>query len=237
MPAKVSILIPFYNCPYVDRAIESALQQTYPDVEVIVIDDGSSKHLPLIKPYTKHIRYIRKPNGGTASALNRGIRIAGGAYISWLSSDDVYYPDKLESQIAFMEERKAEASFSNFDLIDETGNMIKTAAAAKFSNTLELLRHMLWGNPINGCTVVVFRSLLVKFQLFNEKLPYTHDFDMWYRLLVAGTDFHFMDKSTVQYRKHVQASSVLHMEQVEREANSTRAQYEEQVIARMIELQ
>jgi teichuronic acid biosynthesis glycosyltransferase TuaG len=136
-----------------------------------------------------------------------------------------------------MEERKAEASFTNFDLIDETGNMIKTAAAAKFSNTLELLRHMLWGNPINGCTVVVFRSLLVKFQLFNEKLPYTHDFDMWYRLLVAGTDFHFMDQSTVQYRKHVQASSVLHMEQVEREANSTRAQYEEQVIARMIELQ
>jgi glycosyltransferase involved in cell wall biosynthesis len=78
MPAKVSILIPFYNCPYVDRAIESALQQTYPDVEVIVIEDGSSKHLPLIKPYAKHIRYIRKPNGGTASALNRGSELPAG---------------------------------------------------------------------------------------------------------------------------------------------------------------
>lgn len=237
MPANVSILIPFYNCPYVDQAIESALQQTYPHVEIIVIDDGSTRHVPLIKPYMKHVRYIRKPNGGTASALNRGIRLAAGNYISWLSSDDVYYPDKLESQLEFMREREAEVSFTNYDLIDEHGKVTKTAAAAQFSNTLDLLRHMLWGNPINGCTVVAARSLLVKFGLFNQKLPYTHDFDMWYRLLVAGTDFHFMDKSTVQYRKHSRAGSSLHREQVERETAFIKAQYEEQVIARMMELQ
>lgn len=237
MPPKVTVLIPFYNCPYVDRAIESALQQTYPNVEIIVIDDGSTEHTALIQPYSKHVRCLRKPNGGTASALNMGIQHAEGKFIAWLSSDDLYYADKLESQVAFMEEHKAEASFTDFDLIDGAGQLIKESAAARFSSKLDFFRHLLWGNPINGCTVAITKDLLVKLGLFDEMLPFTHDFDMWYRVLLSGTDFHFMDKSTVQYRKHDRSGSVRHLEQMEREIAFTKARYEPQVIGRIIELQ
>ncbi|MDF2938306.1 MAG: glycosyltransferase [Paenibacillaceae bacterium] len=149
-----------------------------------------------IWPYIKHIRYIRKTNGGTASALNRGIRLAEGAYIAWLSSDDLYVPDKLEAQIAFMAEHQAAVSFTDFDVIDEASRLIKTSAAANFPSKPDLFPRMLEGNLINGCTIVISRELLLKFNLFNKSLPYTHDYDMWCRLLLSGTEFYYMDKST-----------------------------------------
>lgn len=237
MPPKVTVLIPFYNCPYVDRAIESALQQTYPNVDIIVIDDGSTEYTSLVRPYANYVRRIHKANGGTASALNLGMRYARGAYIAWLSSDDLFYADKLESQMAFMSEHQASASYTNFDVIDHEGQLITASAAAQFPTKEDFFRHLLWGNPINGCTVIVTRELLEKFDPFDETLPFTHDFDMWYRILLSGTDIHFMDKSTVQYRKHDRSGSVRHQEQMMREVALTKERYESQIITRLIELQ
>lgn len=99
---KVSIIIPFYNCQYVEKAIESALNQTYQNIEVIVVDDGSTKYIERITPYLDSIHYIQKKNGGTASALNTGIRYATGEYFAWLSSDDLFKPDKISKQLKFM---------------------------------------------------------------------------------------------------------------------------------------
>ncbi|MGA5688825.1 glycosyltransferase family A protein [Cytobacillus pseudoceanisediminis] len=93
----VSIIIPFYNCKYVQRAIYSALKQTYRNIEVIVVNDGSTAHLPMIKPLKDNIIYIRKKNGGIASALNEGIRNSTGEYIVWLSSDDLFINTKVET--------------------------------------------------------------------------------------------------------------------------------------------
>ena len=63
MIPKVTVIIPFYNCVYVQQAVESALAQTYPEIEVIVVDDGSTEHMDLLNPYVDRIRYIRKING------------------------------------------------------------------------------------------------------------------------------------------------------------------------------
>lgn len=96
---KVSIVIPVYNgANYLREAIESALDQTYPNIEVIVVNDGSSDDgatEQVAFSFGNRIRYFSKENGGVASALNAGIRLMSGEYLSWLSHDDVYYSCKV----------------------------------------------------------------------------------------------------------------------------------------------
>ena len=94
---KVSIIIPVYNgSNYLDNAINCALCQTYENLEVIVVNDGSTdegKTREIALKYSDKIRYFEKANGGVSSALNLGIREMGGEYFSWLSHDDVYTVD------------------------------------------------------------------------------------------------------------------------------------------------
>lgn len=96
---KVSVVIPLYNCPYVDQAVESVLAQSYPDIELIVVDDGSTLYTEKLAPYRDRILYIRKQNGGTGSALNMGIKAASGNYFAWLSADDRFHPHKIQRQM------------------------------------------------------------------------------------------------------------------------------------------
>ncbi len=100
----VSIIIPVYNgSNYMCEAIDSALAQTYANIEVIVVNDGSVDNgatEKIAKSYGEKIRYYQKPNGGVSSALNLGIANMRGEYFSWLSHDDVYMPDKIEKEIA-----------------------------------------------------------------------------------------------------------------------------------------
>ncbi len=100
----VSIVIPVYNgANYLREAIESALGQTYPDVEVIVVNDGSNdggKTRDVALSFGNRIRYLEKTNGGVATALNLGVREMRGELFAWLSHDDVYYPEKIARQVA-----------------------------------------------------------------------------------------------------------------------------------------
>lgn len=103
--SKVSIIVPFYNCPYIEKALESLINQTYKNIEIIVVDDGSTLYSEKIEPFLDKILFIKKENGGTASALNTGIEHATGDYICWLSSDDIFYPEKTEIQLRLMERK------------------------------------------------------------------------------------------------------------------------------------
>lgn len=97
----VSIVIPVYNgADYLGEAIDSALMQTYGNIEVIVVNDGSNDETDAIaRSYGDKIRYYSKKNGGVATALNLGIENMRGEYFSWLSHDDIYMPEKIELQI------------------------------------------------------------------------------------------------------------------------------------------
>ena len=101
----VSIIIPVYNgSDFLEQAIKSALNQTYLNTEIIVVNDGSNdggKTEEIAKKYCTNdkCKYFFKNNGGTASALNYGIRVSSGSYICWLSHDDMFSPDKIECQI------------------------------------------------------------------------------------------------------------------------------------------
>src|SRR5688500_7147825 len=100
---KVSIIIPVYNgANYLHEAIKSALAQTYQNLEVIVINDGSTDMgatEKIAQSFGDKIRYFHKENGGVASALNFGIQKMTGSYFSWLSHDDLYEKTKIEDQV------------------------------------------------------------------------------------------------------------------------------------------
>ena len=101
---KVSIIIPVYNgSNFLAQAINAALAQTYPNCEILVINDGSQDHGASEKialSYGNKIKYYLKENGGVSSALNFAFKKMTGEWFSWLSHDDLYYPQKIEKQIA-----------------------------------------------------------------------------------------------------------------------------------------
>jgi len=198
----VTIVIPFYNCPFVDQAVASALQQTYSPIEIIVVDDGSSRHQEKLDPFRSRIHYIGKGNGGTASALNHGIRMASGEYIAWLSSDDVFYPHKVARQVQYMQERQALISCTDFDLIGPDNGLMMPALAVKFPSLRAFISAMFTFCPINGCTVMMHRSLPDRIGFFDESLSCTQDYEYWLRVFLAGIDFHFINETLTAYRWH-----------------------------------
>ncbi|HEY0828710.1 MAG TPA: glycosyltransferase [Bacilli bacterium] len=229
MLPMVTIIIPFYNCPYVDQAIESALNQSKRNFEIIVVDDGSTLHVNKIQPYLPYIYYLQKANGGTASALNHGIRMASGKYIAWLSSDDRFYPDKLNNQLYFMLERGASISFTNFDMINSENHITQHSAAIKFTTVMEFYRYFFSGNPINGCTIMAKKQLFSQVGLFDEALPYTQDLDLWFRAMLTGYEFHYLNHSLTGYRWHNGMGTVKHRPAIDREVAATFARYRPQM--------
>lgn len=226
MNPKVSIVIPFYNDPYIEQALQSALSQSMKPYEIIVVDDGSSVHKERIQPYMNHIHYLGKGNGGTASALNHSIRHSSGDYIAWLSSDDVFYHDKINNQALFMEQNKLLFTYTNFNYINGLSQLTELNAGVVFPNKLELLRCFLYANPINGCTVMIRKELFAAIGLFDEKLPYTHDYDLWFRAILNGYTPVLLNQSLTGYRRHDGMGTIKHYDQIMAEAKATANRYQ-----------
>src|SRR5215831_4367528 len=121
-----SIIIPTYNHgKFIERSVQSALNQTYPDVEVIVVDDGSTDATSeRVKKYLDQITYHRKENAGLGAARNTGIKISSGKYLQFLDADDTIEAEKLERQIEFLEENADFAVvYSDCSCNDPDGNV------------------------------------------------------------------------------------------------------------------
>lgn len=102
---RVSVLIPVYNCSkFIGAAIESALAQTFQDIEVIVIDDGSSDETAAIVNRYKQVHYIYQNHSGVSVARNRALKEAKAELVSFLDADDLILPTKIEKQLAYMDE-------------------------------------------------------------------------------------------------------------------------------------
>ena len=227
MGPKVTIIIPFYNCPYVAEAINSALKQTYRNIEIIVVNDGSTVHGEKVRPYLRRIIYIEKGNGGTASALNEGIKRASGEYIAWLSSDDKFQPQKVEKQLAFMQARQSAISYTNFSVINEKSRMVnQRAGAPAFENMIEFARHLSKGCHINGCTVMMKKDLYEQIGEFNPSYRYTQDYDYWLRV-VQHYPFDYLDEPLTMYRVHSNMGSMQHTRAQREEILELRSKYKQ----------
>ncbi len=186
MQPTVSIVIPVYNgSDYLREAVDSALAQTYGNVEVLVVNDGSDdggRTEEIARYYGARIRYFHKENGGVGSALNLGIREMRGEYFSWLSHDDVYYPGKIEAQVrALPGEPVQVVLYGDYDLIDGFSNRIGTTRISPVPPGR--FRHALMTDyPINGCTALVPKRMFESVGMFAEGLPTTQDYAMWFRM-------------------------------------------------------
>lgn len=226
---KVSVIIPFFNCPYVDQAVASVLNQTYPNIEIIVVDDGSTMHQERLIPYMDRIYYLGKMNGGTATALNYGIQMSTGKYTVWLSSDDMFYSTKIERQVNFMEQHQAEVSFTDYHVINKANEVICHNATAKFTTVRSFIEAFSSYCPLNGCTVMMKKDYVRNIGYFNEKLLYTHDYDFWIRVVLNHTEFHYLDEPLTAYRRHEQMGTVQHYQAIVQELETIRQIYQNQL--------
>jgi len=186
MEPKVSIIIPVYNgADYMREAINSALAQTYKNLEVIVINDGSDdegRTQSIAREYGDRIVYYHKKNGGVASALNLGIRKMTGEYFSWLSHDDMYYENKIEVQMNYLKKcDETVITYCNFEVIDENSRQrgvkrLKPVAFDQFRYSITV------NSLVHGCTFMVPKVCFEECGFFNEALKTTQDYDMWFRL-------------------------------------------------------
>lgn len=224
---KVSIVIPAYNASnYLAEAIDSALAQTYDNIEIIVVNDGSNDDgatAEVAKKYSERIRYFEKTNGGSSSALNVGIRNMTGEWFSWLSHDDLYSPQKVETQIAYLnnlrlpiDEVSRHVCFSASDLIDEAGKTIYKAELNKsqaMSVQLEIIKDNagLIAEPtkysFNGCSCLIHRRVFETIGVFDEKLRLLNDVDMWFRIYATGYRIHYIPEALVKGRVHAKQVS------------------------------
>ena len=203
---KVSVVIPVYNgSDFMREAIDSALNQTYRNIEVIVVNDGSSDNSEEIaKSYGNKIIYFYKENGGVASALNLGIKKMTGEYFSWLSCDDVYFPEKINEQINCIKyNRDVLVVYSNVEYIDENSNPISKTSHEKV-HSIEKLNDGLY--PVlkglaNGCSIMISKKCFDSIGMFDETLQTSNDYDMWFRLFRISK-IQFIPKVLIKYRLH-----------------------------------
>lgn len=190
----VSIIIPVFNGEkYIKEAVDSALAQTYKNIEIIVVDDGSQdKTEEILLSYGDKINYFKKENGGVATALNFAIKKAQGEYISWLSHDDIYLPNKVETQINVLRtlENKKTILYSSWQIISAEGKYVWSYEIDKNceENILEKTSidkslYPLLANIISGCTLLVKKELFEEFDYFRTDLLTTQDYDLWFRML------------------------------------------------------
>ena len=229
----VSIIIPVYNgSDFVAEAITSALQQTHKDIEIIVVNDGSNdddRTERSIRPFIPRVRYIDKDNGGVASALNSGIEVAQGEFISWLSHDDAYEKNKLEIQIAFLKDQTSGspervAVYGDTWFMDETSvvhsrSNLPTVPPERFFESL-YCGHVVHGlfdlEPfsMNGCTALFPKAAFERTGYFDLKQRTTQDTDMWFRMN-SNTDFILGPGPVLRSRIHKgQGTYVLRKERV-----------------------
>lgn len=197
------------------EAIGSALAQTYQNIEIIVVNDGSCddrKTEEIALSYGEKIRYVSKENGGSSSALNTGIRHMKGEYFSWLSHDDVYLPDKIEKQVEAMARYDFETTMVVCAgmLIDENGQPIlsKKRKTEGLKSSKEALSYLTHGRGINGCGVLLSKTVIDRVGFFDENMVYLNDMDYWFRIIFADVSVAYITDKLVKTRIHSQQVSV-----------------------------
>ncbi|QER41687.1 glycosyltransferase [Thermodesulfobacterium sp. TA1] len=179
----ISVIIPTYNRAYIlFKAVESVLNQTFKNLEIIVVDDGSTDLTPkLITQYP--VVYVRKPRKGVAHARNRGLFHAKGSYIAFLDSDDLFVPTKLEEQLAFFEKNP------NYKIVQTEEIWYKGEKRINPKKIHKKAEGWFFERAVKLCvvsisTVLIKKELFEEIGLFDEDFWVCEDYEFWLRVAV-----------------------------------------------------
>lgn len=189
---RLSAIIPAYNCaPFLGAAIASALAQEGAQVEVIVVDDGSTDDTPaVLASFGDRIRTIRQENRGLPAARNAGIAASRGEAIGFLDADDTWEPQKTLRQLEYLDANPdCSLVFSDVFRMDESGRRIGSILGSKVHELPRgrCLAELFLGNFVLVPAVVVRRAALERAGPFDESLRSVEDYDMWLRIAETGS--------------------------------------------------
>ncbi|MBE5862821.1 MAG: glycosyltransferase family 2 protein [Lachnospiraceae bacterium] len=204
-PPVVSIVTPVYNVEkFIEETMDSVRAQTFQDWELLLVEDGSKDHTAdVISAYLERtqehrIRLIRmEQNGGAARARNRGVKEAKGRYLAYIDADDLWEPEKLEHQLALMQEKGAAFSFTGYEFADENGKGL--GKIVKVPETIDY-KEALKNTTIFTSTVMFDLQQLTKEELEMPQIK-SEDTALWWRVLRSGHLAYGLDENLVKYRR------------------------------------
>ncbi len=204
---KVSVIIPAYNGDrYLAAAIDSILAQTYRDLEIIVVDDGSTDNTPQVAQQygtaVHAVQYVSQSNQGVAASRNLGMAKARGDYIAFLDQDDVFLPHKLSSQVGMLEQDDNLGIVnSGWQITDEQGHIKAAVQPWQQIPDLTAANLIIW-KPVFLGAMLFRRSWLERVSGFDISLEQTPDVDLVMRLAKLDCPAAWVEQTTVQYRQH-----------------------------------
>lgn len=204
----VSIIVPMHNARnFIQETIFGVVNQTYEDWELLLVDDGSSDGTVneiegLLGELPVHVQerikvHLLPENIGAAKARNAGLEATQGRYVAYLDADDIWKPEKLERQLAYMDETGASFSFTGYEFADEKGN--GTGKIVQVPKTIEYKQAL--KNTTIFTSTVMFDTDRVSKESLRMPVMKSEDTALWWRILKAGHTGYGLDENLVSYRR------------------------------------
>lgn len=206
MTYPISIITPSYNQgKFIERTIQSVLNQNIPHLEYVIMDGGSTDNtIDILKKYQCDIQWTSEPDHGQAHAVNKGFATTQGEIIGWLNSDDVYYPNSLQMIIDFFNTHpEIDIVYCAANHIDENDRIINPYPTESWN-----LKRLMETCYICQPAVFFRRKIIEKYGNLNEKLHYCMDYEYWLRLANKNVHFYFLNKIVAGSRLHIDTKTI-----------------------------
>jgi len=207
MSELVSVIIPVYNsAQFLKQSLESVINQTYQNIEIICVNDGSTDNsLEILQQYSDKITIISQTNHGLASALNVGIKQMKGKWFKWFSPDDAMYSYTIKTLVDEAKKHSNTIVYSNWNIIDENGKKLREFQESNYDklSNFDYNIRLLDGQLINVNTALIPSSLLQKNSIRYLDDHVAIDYDFFLRsALLHDTKFFLISKPLIKYRIH-----------------------------------
>lgn len=225
----VSIVLPSYNgARYIEESMDSVLRQTFPDWELILVNDGSTDRTrDIMEAYAAkdgRIRVIHNdPNQRLPRSLNIGFRQARGKYLTWTSDDNRYLPRAIEVMVQALDADPAAPMVSaEMECIDESGTV--TGGYPVYED------HLIWAEDLVGACFMYRREALVKVGEYDPAKVYVEDYDYWLRLRVAMGEIKRVPDLLYQYRRHGESLTATKVKEIRRQNARLHLEYQKEIL-------
>jgi glycosyltransferase involved in cell wall biosynthesis len=212
MSELVSVIIPVYNsAQFLQESLESVINQTYQNIEIICINDGSTDNsLEILEFYSDKITIISQENHGLASALHTGIQQIKGNWFKWFSPDDIMYPYAIETLVHTAKKYSDTIVYSNWEIIDKNSRKLREFHETNYNelSNFEFNIRLLDGQQINVNTSLIPSSLFEKCSIRELDDPVLIDYDFFlHAALLHNIKFYLIEKALIKYRIHTKQLS------------------------------